>query len=126
MEAPRRNACLSGSRFPYGNRDPLPLGSDPTRSWECNEKRVAEEYATTSMSIVMPTMAQSMTQFGLLMILVVIPMQMLCGGVTLGRACPQIEFIDPLSVETARLLGRSLPFGADFTAPTAFSLARRI
>ena len=63
--------------IPYGNRDPLPLGSDPTRSWECNEKRVAEEYATTSMSIVMPTMARSMTQFGLLMILVVLPMQML-------------------------------------------------
>ena len=63
--------------IPYGNRYPLPLGSDPTRSWECNEKRVAEEYATTSMSIVMPTMARSMTQFGLLMILVVLPMQML-------------------------------------------------
>ena len=31
----------------------------------------------TSMSIVMPTMARSMTQFGLLMILVVLPMQML-------------------------------------------------
>ena len=40
-----------------------------------NEKRVAEEYATTSMSIVMATMARSMPQFGLLMILVVLPMQ---------------------------------------------------
>ena len=54
--------------FRSGNRYPLPLGSDPTGSWECNEKRVAEEYATTSMSIVMPTKARSMTQFGLLMI----------------------------------------------------------
>ena len=46
-----------------------PLPSPP------NEKRGAEEYATTSMSIVMATMARSMPQFGLLMILVVLPMQ---------------------------------------------------
>ncbi|HEX4990204.1 MAG TPA: hypothetical protein VFW91_15605 [Candidatus Binatia bacterium] len=38
-----------------------PLPSPP------NEKRGAEEYATTSMSIVMATMARSMPQFGLLM-----------------------------------------------------------
>jgi hypothetical protein len=40
-----------------------------------NEKRVAEEYATTSMSIVMATMARSMPQFGLLTRLIVLPMQ---------------------------------------------------
>ena len=32
-----------------------------------NQKRVAEEYATASMSIVMATMARSVPQFGLLM-----------------------------------------------------------
>lgn len=46
-----------------------PLPSTP------NEKRVAEEYATTSMSNVMATMARSMPQFGLLSTLVVFPMR---------------------------------------------------
>ena len=36
----------------------------------------------------------------------------------------EIEFIDPLSVETASLSGRSLPSGADFTAPLALGLSR--
>ena len=35
-----------------------------------------------------------------------------------------IEFIDPLSMETATLSGRSLPSGADFTAPLALGLSR--
>jgi pimeloyl-ACP methyl ester carboxylesterase len=34
-----------------------------------------------------------------------------------------IEFIDPLSMETATLSGRSLPSGADFTAPLALGLS---
>jgi pimeloyl-ACP methyl ester carboxylesterase len=36
----------------------------------------------------------------------------------------EIEFIDPLSAETASLSGRSLPSGADFTAPLALGLSR--
>ena len=36
----------------------------------------------------------------------------------------EIEFIDPLSMETATLSGRSLPSGADFTAPLALALSR--
>jgi triacylglycerol esterase/lipase EstA (alpha/beta hydrolase family) len=36
----------------------------------------------------------------------------------------EIEFVDPLSVETATLSGRSLPSGADFTAPLALGLSR--
>jgi pimeloyl-ACP methyl ester carboxylesterase len=36
----------------------------------------------------------------------------------------EIEFIDPLSTETAALSGRSLPSGADFTAPLALGLSR--
>ena len=36
----------------------------------------------------------------------------------------EIEFIDPLSMETATLSGRSLPSGADFTAPLALGLSR--
>ena len=40
-----------------------------------------------------------------------------------GRRC-EIEFMDPLAVETANVLGRSLPSAADFTAPLALGLAR--
>jgi pimeloyl-ACP methyl ester carboxylesterase len=36
----------------------------------------------------------------------------------------EIEFIDPLSAETATLSGRSLPSVADFTAPLALGLSR--
>ena len=40
-----------------------------------------------------------------------------------GRRC-EIEFIDPLAVETVNVLGRSLPSAADFTAPLALGLSR--
>jgi len=40
-----------------------------------------------------------------------------------GRRC-EIQFIDPLAVEDANVLGRSLPSAADFTAPLALGLSR--
>jgi pimeloyl-ACP methyl ester carboxylesterase len=40
-----------------------------------------------------------------------------------GRRC-EIKFMDPLAVETANILGRSLPSAADFTAPLALGLSR--
>ena len=40
-----------------------------------------------------------------------------------GRRC-EIKFMDPLAVETATVLGRSLPSAADFTAPLALGLSR--
>ena len=40
-----------------------------------------------------------------------------------GRKC-EIEFLDPLSVETRKLAGRGLPSAADFTAPMAVGLSR--
>ena len=39
-----------------------------------------------------------------------------------GRKC-EIEFIDPLSMETVNVSGRTLPLHADFTAPIALGLA---
>jgi hypothetical protein len=54
---------------------PQEVGIAAASSLSPNEKRGAEGYATTSMSIVMATMAPSMPQFGPLMILVVLPMQ---------------------------------------------------
>ena len=40
-----------------------------------------------------------------------------------GRQC-EIEFVDPLTIETVNVSGQSLPSAADFTAPLAVGLAR--
>ena len=45
-------------------------------------------FATTSMGIFMGTLARSMPQFGLLVILVLLPMQMLSGGLTPRESMP--------------------------------------
>ncbi len=45
-------------------------------------------FVTTSMGIFMATVARSMPQFGLLMILVLLPMQMLSGGATPRESMP--------------------------------------
>lgn len=47
-------------------------------------------FATTSMGIYMATVSKSMPQFGLLMMLVLIPMQMLSGGLTPRESMPEI------------------------------------
>ncbi len=51
-------------------------------------------FATTSMGIFMGTMARSMPQFGLLLMLVLLPLQMLSGGVTPRESMPYfVQFI---------------------------------
>jgi ABC-2 type transport system permease protein len=45
-------------------------------------------FATTSMGIFMATLARSMPQFGLLMILIMMPLQMLSGGMTPRESMP--------------------------------------
>ncbi len=47
-------------------------------------------FATTSMGIYMATVSKSMPQFGLLMMLVLIPMEMLSGGSTPRESMPEI------------------------------------
>lgn len=47
-------------------------------------------FATTSMGIFMGTIARSMPQFGLLMMLVLLPLQMLSGGMTPRESMPWI------------------------------------
>lgn len=47
-------------------------------------------FSTTSMGILMATVARSMPQFGLLMILVVLPLQMLSGGITPRESMPEL------------------------------------
>ncbi|EMF7617523.1 TPA: ABC transporter permease [Providencia stuartii] len=47
-------------------------------------------FATTSIGIFMGTLARSMPQFGLLMILVLLPLNMLSGGMTARESMPQL------------------------------------
>ena len=46
--------------------------------------------ATTSMGIFLGTLARSMPQFGLLLILVMVPLQMLSGGTTPRESMPEL------------------------------------
>lgn len=47
-------------------------------------------FATTSMGIFLATIARSMPQFGLLMVLVLLPLQMLSGGMTPSESMPKL------------------------------------
>lgn len=47
-------------------------------------------FATTSMGIFMATVARSMPQFGLLMVLTLLPLQLLSGGMTPRESMPQL------------------------------------
>jgi ABC-2 type transport system permease protein len=47
-------------------------------------------FSTTSMGILLATIARSMPQFGLLMILVVLPLQMLSGGYSPRESMPEV------------------------------------
>jgi len=47
-------------------------------------------FATTSMGIFLGTVARSMSQFGLLLILVLLPLQMLSGGATPRESMPEV------------------------------------
>jgi ABC-2 type transport system permease protein len=47
-------------------------------------------FATTSLGIFMATLARSMPQFGMLLVLVLLPLQMLSGGVTPQESMPDL------------------------------------
>jgi len=47
-------------------------------------------FATTSMGIFLATLARSMPQFGMLLVLVLLPLQMLSGGTTPRESMPQL------------------------------------
>lgn len=48
-------------------------------------------FATTSMGIFMATVARSMPQFGMLLVLVLVPLQMLSEAARRARACPRLS-----------------------------------
>ncbi len=76
-------------------------------------------FATTSMGIFLGTVARSMPQFGLLMILVLLPLQMLSGGATPRESMPAaVQYIMLATPNThfVMLAQAILYRGAGFTA----------
>ena len=74
-------------------------------------------FATTSMGIFLGTVARSMPQFGLLLILVLLPLQMLSGGVTPRESMPEVVQNIMLAAPTTHFvtLGQAILFrGAGF------------
>jgi len=74
-------------------------------------------FATTSMGIFMATLARSMPQFGMLLILVLLPMQMLSGGATPRESMPLgVQYVMSLAPTTHFVqIGQGILFrGAGF------------
>ena len=61
-------------------------------------------FATTSMGIFLATIARSMPQFGMLVILVIVPLQMLSGGMTPRESMPEIVQIIMLAAPTTHFV----------------------
>ncbi len=61
-------------------------------------------FATTSMGIFLGTVARSMPQFGLLLILVLLPLQMLSGGTTPRESMPEPVQIAMLAAPTTQFV----------------------
>lgn len=77
-------------------------------------------FATTSMGIFMATLARSMPQFGMLLVLVLLPLQMLSGGTTPRESMP--DFVQnimlaappPISWNWARRFSFAAPAWASY------------
>jgi ABC-2 type transport system permease protein len=69
-------------------------------------------FATTSMGIMMGTIARSMPQFGLLLILILLPLEMLSGGLTPRESIPEGIQILMLAAPTTHfvMLAKSILF----------------
>ena len=85
-------------------------------------------FATTSMGIFMATLARSMPQFGLLMMLVVLPLQMLSGGNTPRESMPEAVRDLMLAAPTTHFveLGQAILYrgaGLDVVWPQFLALA---
>ncbi len=61
-------------------------------------------FATTSMGIYLGTVARSMPQLGLLMILVLLPLEMLSGGMTPSESMPEVVRIIMLGAPTTHFV----------------------
>ncbi|MBK8134007.1 MAG: ABC transporter permease [Gammaproteobacteria bacterium] len=61
-------------------------------------------FATTSMGILLGTIARSMPQFGLLMMLVLLPLELLSGGVTPRESMPELVQLAMLAAPTTQFV----------------------
>jgi ABC-2 type transport system permease protein len=61
-------------------------------------------FATTSLGILLATLARSMPQFGMLLVLVLLPLQMLSGGDTPRESMPQIAQLVMLIAPTTHFV----------------------
>jgi ABC-2 type transport system permease protein len=64
-------------------------------------------FATTSMGIFLATLARSMPQFGMLLVLVLLPLQMLSGGSTPRESMPQLVQNLMLTMPTTHFVSAS-------------------
>jgi ABC-2 type transport system permease protein len=62
-------------------------------------------FATTSLGIVLATVARSMPQFGLLLMLVILPLEMLSGAVTPRESMPELVQFVMLAAPTTHFVG---------------------
>ena len=85
-------------------------------------------FATTSMGIFLGTVARSMPQFGLLLILVLLPLQMLSGGTTPRESMPEVVQYVMLAAPTTHfvMLAQAILYrgaGFDVVWPQFLALA---
>lgn len=85
-------------------------------------------FATTSMGIFMATIARNMPQFGMLMMLTILPLQMLSGGSTPRESMPELAQNIMLAAPTTHFvqLGQAILFrgaGLDTVWPQFLALA---
>jgi ABC-2 type transport system permease protein len=74
-------------------------------------------FTTTSLGILLGTVARSMLQFGLLLLIILLPLEMLSGGVTPRESMPEIVQTTMLLAPTTHFVALSqaiLYRGADF------------
>ena len=85
-------------------------------------------FATTSMGIFMGTIARSMPQFGLLVMLILVPLQMLAGGFTPRESMPEFVQVVMLGAPTTHfvIFAQAILFrgaGLDIVWPQFIALA---
>lgn len=84
-------------------------------------------FATTSMGIFLATLARSMPQFGMLLVLVLLPLQMLSGGSTPRESMPEFVQIVMMAAPTTHFveLGQAILYrgaGMDMIWPSLLKL----
>ena len=84
-------------------------------------------FSTTSMGILLATLARTMPQFGLLMLLVMMPLQMLSGGSTPRESMPQLVQTVMLAAPTTHFVAASQAIlyrgaGLDVVLPRMLSI----